>query len=81
MTNAEKYAEKKTIEKAQYPLADMYRQKILTKFDAYDVEQAYDDGHKAALDKACSYLLLHLDNYFRDKTGFVKEFREAVEQM
>jgi hypothetical protein len=81
MTNAEKYAEKKTIEKAEYPLADMSRQKVLTRFDAYDIEQAYEDGSNAMLDKACAYLLLHLGNNFNDNTNFVKKFRESVEKL
>ncbi len=74
-TDATKYAERKTIEKAQYPSADMYRQKILTRFDAYDIELAYDDGQNALTDKALKWFK---DNFICLPPDFESMFREAM---
>lgn len=41
---AEDYANKKVIERNEYPGYDLHRQKSLTRFDGYDVEQAFEDG-------------------------------------
>lgn len=73
--DAMKYAEGKIIEKAQYPLADMYRQKILTKFNAFDIERAYDDGQKALTDKAIEWFK---DNFVCLPPDFESMFREAM---
>lgn len=41
---AEDYANQKVIERNEYPVCDFHRRKSLTRFDGYDMEQAFEDG-------------------------------------
>lgn len=43
------YADQKVKERNEYPQYDMHRQKTLTRFDGYDIEQAHEDGMKDAV--------------------------------
>lgn len=49
---ARQYAERKVEERKEYPLYDLRKRKELTRFDGYDIEQAYEDG----FDEACTIL-------------------------
>ena len=55
---ARQYADKKTAESPlnaynNYPLE---RQKELCTFDGYDIEQAFEDGYDAAIERACIFI-------------------------
>jgi len=38
------YADQKVEERGEYTICDFHRRKSLTKFDGYDIEQAFEDG-------------------------------------
>lgn len=46
---AQQYADSKVEERKEYLNYDFHRRKILTKFDGYDIEQAYEDGFDKAI--------------------------------
>ncbi len=51
---AQQYADQKVLERNEYPLCDLRTRKELTRFDGYDIEQAFDDGFaKAISSSAC----------------------------
>ena len=41
---AQQYADQKVLERNEYPLCDLRTRKELTRFDGYDIEQAFEDG-------------------------------------
>lgn len=41
---AEDYSKQKIVERKEYPVCDFHRRKSLTRFDGYDMEQAFEDG-------------------------------------
>jgi anaerobic ribonucleoside-triphosphate reductase len=43
---AKQYADNKVEERKEYPLYDLRKRKELTRFDGYDIEQAYEDGYE-----------------------------------
>lgn len=53
---AKQYAEKKVDERKEYPLYDLRKRKELTRFDGYDIEQAFEDGYDKAVELACGFL-------------------------
>ena len=50
------YADVKVDEKREYPACDRYRRKCLTRFDGFEIEQAYEDGANAVLDKILAFM-------------------------
>lgn len=51
---AQQYADQKVLERNEYPLCDLRTRKEQTRFDGYDIEQAFDDGFaKAISSSAC----------------------------
>ena len=53
---AKQYADKKVEERKEYPLYDLRKRKELTRFDGYDIEQAYEDGYDKAVELAVGFL-------------------------
>ena len=66
---ARQYADKKVEERNEYPLYDLRKRKELTRFDGYDIEQAYEDG----FDKASTSLR---DNVWHNTNEKPKECKE-----
>ena len=61
------YAENQVRLKNEYPNCSMYRQKTLTRFDAFDIQQAFEDGwDKASEEKASTELTTEI----LEKSGF-----------
>lgn len=56
---AKEYSDQKVEDRGEYKMCDSYRRKSLTKFDGYDVEQAYEDGGRRVLQE--------IDQAIRDK--------------
>jgi hypothetical protein len=53
---AKQYADNKVEERKEYPLYDLRKRKELTRFDGYDIEQAYEDGYDKAVELAVGFL-------------------------
>ena len=51
---AQQYADQKVLEKNEYPLYNLHKRKELTRFDGFEIEQAFEDGFiKAISSSAC----------------------------
>lgn len=51
---AQQYADQKVLGKNEYPLYDLHKRKKLTRFDGFEIEQAFEDGFiKAISSSAC----------------------------
>ena len=60
---AKQYAERKVEERKEYPLYDLRKRKELTRFDGYDIEQAYEDGYDKAVELAYEWLKNNAERY------------------
>lgn len=53
---AKQYADKKVAKKGQYIDCDFDVRKELTAFSGDDIEQAFEDGYDAAIERACIFI-------------------------
>ena len=85
---AKQYADNKVEERKEYPLYDLRKRKELTRFDGYDIEQAYEDGYDKAVELAvgflhkvaCGYAIRELLTGEPYEGKIIEDFKKYVEE-
>lgn len=70
------YAKEKVNERGEYPGFNIRIRKTLTRFDGFDIEQAYEEGADAVMDKILSFMAEDNRISYEHIRTLIRELRE-----